>query len=152
MRRVRRSALLPHPAPQVFALVDDVDSYAEFLPWCVASEVLDRGEGEVTGRIEIDAHGHREVLVTRNELVGEREIRLTLMEGPFNAFDGCWLFTPLGKEGSSGCKVELDIAFEFSSRLMSLAAGPFIDRIADRIVDAFAQRAATALSECRSRL
>ena len=148
---MRRSALLPHPAPDVFALVDDVDRYSEFLPWCVASEVLHRDRKEVTGRIEIDAHGHREVFVTRNELVGEREIRLTLMEGPFKSFDGCWLFTPLGKEGASGCKVELDIAFEFASRLMSMAAGPFIDRIADRIVDAFAQRAATALSKCKSK-
>lgn len=142
MRRVRRSALLPHPAPQVFALVNDIDSYAEFLPWCVESEVLHRDEREVTGRIEIVAHGHQETLVTRNELVGQREIRLTLVEGPFHTFDGCWLFTPLGREGSTGCKVELDLAFEFASRLMSFAAGPFIDRIADRVVDAFAERAA----------
>ena len=146
MRRVRRSALLPHPTRQVFALVDDIDRYAEFLPWCIASEVLHRDHGEVTGRIEIVARGHREVLVTRNELVGRREIRLTMVEGPFHAFDGCWLFTPLGAEGSGGCKVELDIAFEFANRLVSLAAGPFIDRIADRIVDAFAQRAAATLA------
>ena len=146
MRRVQRSVLLPHPPRQVFALVNDIDRYAEFLPWCVASEVLHRDAGEVTGRIEIDAHGHRETLVTRNELVGQREIRLTLLEGPFHTFDGCWLFTPLGKEGSMGCKVQLDLAFEFTSRLLSLAAGPFIDRIADRLVDAFAARAASDLT------
>ena len=124
MRRVRRSALLPHPTPQVFALVNDIDRYADFLPWCVASEVLHRDQAAVTGRIEIVAHGHREVLVTRNELAGQREIRLTLVEGPFRTFDGCWLFTPLGKEGSSGCKIELDLAFEFASRLMSWPPAP----------------------------
>lgn len=137
MRRVRRSALLPHPGAAVFALVDDIDRYEEFLPWCHGSTVLSRSGDEVTGRIAIRIGGREEVLVTRNRAEGEGGIELTLIEGPFDAFEGRWTFTPLG----DGCKVELEVAFQLHGRLLSLAAGPFIDRIADRVVDAFARRA-----------
>lgn len=134
---MRRSALLPHRSAGVFALVADIDRYEEFLPWCHGSTVVSRTGDEVTGRIVIRIGGREEVLVTRNRAADERDIRLTLVEGPFDAFEGRWSFTPLG----DGCKVELEVAFELHGRLLSLAAGPFIDRIADRVVDAFARRA-----------
>ena len=148
MARVTRSVLLAFPTPDVYRLVEDVERYAEFLPWCVRSDVLDSSEAEVLARLDVDIRGRRETLVTRNRLEPERAIHLELVRGPFRRFDGGWRFTPLGK---GGCRVEVELAFELASRLLSTFVAPFIDRAADRVVDAFAARAREILGPCASK-
>ena len=148
MARVRRSVLLAFPAPAVYRLVADVQRYAEFLPWCVRSEVLESTEAEVLATLDVDIRGRREKLVTRNRLSADRAIDLQLVRGPFRRFEGGWRFTALGDDG---CRVEVELAFELSSRLMSAFAAPFIERAADRVVDAFAARARAVLGPCASK-
>ena len=143
MPSIKRSALLAFPAGEVFVLVNDVEHYAEFLPWCSRTEVLTRTETEVVARIDVSVRGRRETLVTRNRLTSGKEIALEMVEGPFRRFEGRWLFTPLG---NVGCRVDLELSFELSSRLVGAFAAPFINRIADRVVDAFASRAREVLA------
>ncbi|MCP5086740.1 MAG: ubiquinone-binding protein, partial [Rhodobacteraceae bacterium] len=37
MRRVSRHALVPYAADQMYALVENVVAYPEFLPWCTGA-------------------------------------------------------------------------------------------------------------------
>ena len=143
MPSIKRSVLLAFPAGEVFVLVNDVEHYAEFLPWCSRTEVLTRTETEVVARIDVSVRGRRETLVTRNRLTSGKAIALEMVEGPFRRFQGRWLFTPLG---NAGCRVDLELSFELSSRLVGAFAAPFINRIADRVVDAFASRAREVLA------
>lgn len=148
MARVRRSVLLTFPAPDVYRLVADVQRYAEFLPWCARSEVLESTDAEVLATLDVDIRGHRETLVTRNRLHDNSAIDLQLVRGPFRRFEGGWRFTALGDHG---CRVELELAFELSNRLLNSFAAPFIEQAADRVVDAFAARAQAVLGSCASR-
>ena len=143
MPHIVRSALIAFPATDVYALVNDVRRYAEFLPWCSHAEVLSESETEVVARIAIAVRGRRETLVTRNRLTPTRAIALEMVEGPFRRFEGCWRFTPLGE---AGCRVDLEVSFELANRLVGAFAAPFLHRIADRIVDAFAARARAVLA------
>src|SRR5207247_1057490 len=43
MKRIDRSAIVEHSAAQIFALVEDIEAYPRFLPWCVAATVDERG-------------------------------------------------------------------------------------------------------------
>ncbi len=142
MRHLQRSVLLTFPVAGVYDLVGDIDRYAEFLPWCIRSEVLTRTDSEVVACLGVNIRGWRETLVTRNRLIANRAIVLELVEGPFRHFEGRWNFTPLGDDG---CRVYLDLSFELASRLMGAFAAPYIDRIADKLVDAFATRARQTL-------
>ena len=142
MPNIERSALIALPAKEVYALVNDVERYADFLPWCSGVEVLARSEAEVVARIDIAVRGRRENLVTRNRLTPTCAIALEMIEGPFRHFEGRWSFTSLG---DAGCRVDLALSFELSNRLVSAFAAPFLDRIADRVVDAFAARAREVL-------
>ena len=142
VRRVKRSVLLSFPAAGVYGLVGDVGSYPEFLPWCTGSDVIARTEDEVVAGIDVHFHGHRERVVTRNSLTPHRAIVMNLIEGPFRHFEGRWAFTPLGQEG---CRAELDVAYEFASRLLGLTVLPFVGRLADDVLDAFAARARQVL-------
>jgi len=139
---IERSALIAFPAADVYALVNDIEQYPMFLPWCSQTEVVSRSETEVVARIDIAVRGRRETLVTRNRLTPTTAIDLGMIEGPFRRFEGRWLLTPLGE---AGCRVDLGVSFELANRLIGVFAAPFLHRIADRVVDAFAARARDVL-------
>ena len=138
MPNIHKSALVPYSTAQMFALVDDIDSYAQFLPWCRSSQVLSRSEDEVRATLEI-AHGSlRKSFTTRNRKQRDKMIEMRLEEGPFRHLEGFWRFDVLGEQAS---KVSLDLDFEFSSKLVGLAMGPVFSQIANSLVDAFTKRA-----------
>lgn len=138
MRRVSRSALVPYSADDMYELVEDVDSYPEFLPWCNDVEVHFR-EGDV---VEASLELHRGTLSkrfrTRNEMQPKESMQLSLVGGPFRHLKGEWRFKPLGDAGS---KVSLDLEFEFESRALDLLVGAFFEDACNSLVDAFTERA-----------
>ena len=137
MPSIERSALIAVPAADVYALVNDIERYPGFLPWCARAEILSKSETEVVARIDIAVRGRRETLVTRNRLTPSSAIALEMVEGPFRRFQGRWRFIPVG---DAGCRVDLEVSFELANRLVGAFAAPFLHRIADRVVDAFAAR------------
>jgi len=138
MKTVNKSALVPYSPGQMFALVDNIEAYKEFLPWCSGSIVLERLESEVTASLEISHSGFHKSFTTRNFNQAGDQITVTLLEGPFKKLEGVWRFLPLGE---AGCKVTLDLEFEFSNRLVGLTFGGIISHMAGTLVDAFTQRA-----------
>lgn len=138
MATIHKSALVPYSSAQMFALVNDIESYAQFLPWCRTSAVLARGIDEIRASVEI-AHGalHKS-FTTLNRLQQDKMIEMRLVEGPFRRLEGFWRFDILGEKA---CKVSLDLDFEFSNRLVGMAMGPVFTQIANTLVDAFCKRA-----------
>jgi len=122
----------------MFALVNDIGAYSEFLPWCRSSEVIEQRGDELRATIDI-AHGSlHKSFTTRNRLQQDKMIEMRLEEGPFKHLEGFWRFDVLGERA---CKVSLDLDFEFSNRLIGMAMGPIFSQIANSLVDAFSKRA-----------
>ena len=146
MTQLHRSALLPYPVAEVFAIVNDVELYPEFLPWCKSVSVLVNEPGSVVATLAVEARGIKEHFTTSNTLVKDKSIRLSLVEGPFSHFDGEWRFTEVG--GDRGCKVELDLSFGFSGAksLLAVAFKRVFAHAADSLMDAFCKRAHQRLS------
>jgi len=138
MTHVVRSALLPYSAGRMFALVDDVERYPEFIPWCASAEVLSRDESVLVAALTIERAGFRQRLVTRNTRRMPERIALELVDGPFRRFAGGWTFTHLATDG---CKVELDLDFEFVRGLPQRMFAAFFTKAAGTLVDAFCSRA-----------
>ena len=141
MRRLQRTALLPYPPGDVYEVVSDVESYPEFLDWCKDATIVEASATEVTANLVISARDRIETLVTRNTLTAGREIVLELVSGPFRHFSGCWTFVPVG----DGCRVNLWLEFEIANTVVRVMIQPFLGRIADRLVDAFSNRARAVL-------
>lgn len=139
MREVKRSALVPYTPAQIFALVDDIERYPEFVPWVGQAEVIERREREVIGRLEMHRGGIRERFTTRNILTPPREITLTLVDGPFKTLEGRWTFDPIG--GDRGTKVGLSIRFEFANPVMALVASRSFEKNCGELIDSFVARA-----------
>ena len=128
----------------MFSLVDDVDSYAEFLPWCNHSEVLSRNDETVDATLELHKGAISKTFTTRNTLKQNEAIELELLGGPFRHLAGGWKFQSLGDDGS---KVELELEFEFESRMADMMFGTFFEETCNSLVDAFISRAATIYGE-----
>jgi ribosome-associated toxin RatA of RatAB toxin-antitoxin module len=122
----------------MYALVDDIESYPRFLPWCVAARVDSRGEDAVQATLTVGMRGLRTSFTTRNEnRVGEA-IDMRLVHGPFRRFAAAWRFKALSAEA---CGIEFSLEYELAGPLAGILA-PLFDRIADTMVDAFTRRAA----------
>jgi ribosome-associated toxin RatA of RatAB toxin-antitoxin module len=139
---VRRSALVPHAAQQVFDLVNDIERYPEFLPWCSEAHIVASSPQQIDARLTL-AQGHlRAQFTTRNALSAPDSISMCLVDGPFRRLDGLWRFTRLVQDGAeSGCKVELELDFEMAGSLLQRTLGGVFSRAAGTMVDAFCQRA-----------
>lgn len=139
MKEVKRSALVPYTPEQMFALVEDIERYPQFLPWVSAAQLLERTPGEVVGRLEMHRAGMREVITTRNVLTPHREITLALVAGPFRTLEGRWTFEPIGED--RGTRVGLSIRFEFANPMFNLLLSRTFEKSCNELVDAFVTRA-----------
>lgn len=135
---ISRSALVPFSAAQMYRLVDDIERYGEFLPWCGGTEVIARDDDEVRASICVAKAGFNKRFATCNRLQSNKMIEMRLLEGPFKHLEGFWRFDALAEDA---CKVSLDLEFEFSSKIVSVTFGPIFGQIANTLVDSFMKRA-----------
>ena len=140
MRRVKKSVLVPFSTDAMFELVDSIERYAEFLPWCEGAHTLETRENGKTARIDINYHGVRAHFTTDNANRPPEAIVITLKDGPFKHLHGEWRFRALAADAS---KVEFELQWEFSTGLMETVVGPVFNHIASTFIDAFVRRAET---------
>jgi len=138
MPEVTKTVIVPYTPAQMFALVDAVEGYPEFLPWCTASEVLQLDANTTRAALHIGFRGVRQAFSTENHKRAPHEMRIVLVDGPFRALDGRWKFSDLG---GKGCRIEFRLVYEFSSRMLATLVGPVFNHIADTMVEAFVKRA-----------
>jgi ribosome-associated toxin RatA of RatAB toxin-antitoxin module len=137
MKRISRSAIVEHSAEEMYALVDDVESYPRFLPWCTAAVVEERTPALARATLTVGMRGLRQSFTTHNELRPAEAMDMRLVKGPFRRFAAAWRFKPLSAEA---CAVEFSLEYEMAGPLARLLE-PLFDHIASTMVDAFTRRA-----------
>lgn len=135
---VERSALLPYSAHQMYSLVNDVDKYPEFLPWCSGTEILEHSATSMSAKVLIAKGPIKQFFVTRNVLVADTSIEMNLQEGPFNKLHGLWTFQQLNEQA---CKINLSMEFDYHNVIIKATLGPLFNKAASTMVDVFCQRA-----------
>ncbi|MGZ5076635.1 MAG: type II toxin-antitoxin system RatA family toxin [Methylobacter sp.] len=138
MTVVQKSALVKFSAQQMFDLVNDIEAYPEFLPWCSGSRIIKREDDIVEAELLISKGGFKKSFSTRNKIEQGRRMTVSLLNGPFSHLDGVWDFIPLREDAS---KISLDLEFEMSGKLASLAFGAVFNQICNTMVSSFTGRA-----------
>jgi ribosome-associated toxin RatA of RatAB toxin-antitoxin module len=138
MPRITRSALLMYSAEQMFDLVNDVDTYPEFLPGCTGTRILDTQDDQMTAAVDVSKAGISKTFTTKNTLIAAQEVKMDLIDGPFKKLTGGWTFKKLD---STACKVSLDLEFVFSSKLVEVAFGRIFTDLVNNMVQSFTERA-----------
>jgi ribosome-associated toxin RatA of RatAB toxin-antitoxin module len=138
MATVSKSVLVPYSARQMFDLVERVEDYPRFLPWCSGSSVSERSDEGMTATVEIDFKGLRQKFSTVNAHQPGERIDMRLKEGPFSRLQGSWHFVALR---DNACKVVFELDYAFAGGIVSRLLSPVFDQIASSMVDAFVRRA-----------
>lgn len=138
MAQVEKTVLVAHSAARMYALVDEVEHYPEFLPWCGGVDLLQRDERFTRATLHIDYHGIKQSFTTENEKTYPSLMDIKLVQGPFRHLEGVWRFVPLAEDA---CKIEFRLNYEFSNAFLERLIAPVFSHIANTFVDAFVERA-----------
>lgn len=138
MAVVHKSVFLGYSAEQMFALVNKIEDYPQFLPWCGEVDVRQQDENKLIATLTIHYHGVKQSFTTQNTNLPPTSIKMRLVEGPFKHLDGTWSFKPLR---SDACKIDFELQYEFSSKILEQIIGPVFSMIANSFVDSFCRRA-----------
>lgn len=138
MAVVNKSVLIERTPAQMFELVDRVEDYPLFLPWCGGIDLHERTDSSTVATIRINYHGLKSHFATANTKTAPSRMDMTLKDGPFRKMDGSWQFIALGE---TACKIEFRLHYEFASPLLEKALGPVFNHIANTFVESFVKRA-----------
>ena len=145
MPAIKRDAVVPYTQKQMYTLVDEIEAYSCFIPWCIKSEEHSRSSDQVQGILTFASGGIEKSFSTLNRLQPYKMIELCLVDGPFKHLYGFWRFEVISDHSS---RVSLDLEFEFSSRIFAVLLGSVFERMASTLVDSFTKRAAEVYTAC----
>jgi len=138
MREIKHSALIRRPPRAVFEIINDIEKYPEFLPWCTHAKVQSRSDREIVATVGVRKGPLQGEFTTRNELEPDSRITMRLVSGPFRTLEGEWLLTPIGDDG---CRVELTMKFAFRNPLSAMLFEQKFAETMASLIDAFVSRA-----------
>ena len=138
MHNIHKSAIVLHPAQKMFQLVDSVENYPQFLPWCGSTQIIERDNDKTIASIEINYKGIRQTFTTENTKKQNQEMIIKLIDGPFKSLSGEWMFKNLDKDS---CQIELKLEYEFSNVILEKLISPVFNMIANTFIDEFIKEA-----------
>lgn len=137
MPTITRSTIVPYTPQQMFDLVNDIENYPQFLPWCPQAKINHRETDGVEATLYFAKGPVCHAFTTRNRLTPYERVDMHLVKGPFRFLQGTWHF----EKDPQGSKIAFEISFEWSHALLDLAIGPFFNHIIGSLIEAFTQRA-----------
>ena len=147
MIEVRRSLEVPYPADRMYALVDRIEDYPSFLPWCLSTKVERAAEGKVSASMKVGKGIVRHEFATANVHDTDRmEISIQLLRGPFSSLQGNWKFFAT----ESGSRIDFVLEYEFASGIIGRMFAPLFSTAYGRMIDSFAEQAARTESAAAS--
>lgn len=138
MAEVKRHAVVPYSSAEMFALVEDIESYPEFLTWCSGVFVLERTDTLVRANLDYAQAGFQRSITLLNDLQPHSSIGITVEEGPFDDLAGRWHFEALDDEAT---RVSFQIRYQVSGLILSAIIGPVFEDSCHTLVEAFVDRA-----------
>jgi ribosome-associated toxin RatA of RatAB toxin-antitoxin module len=138
LTKINKKAHVDYSANQMYSLVNDIESYPEFLPWCAETSILESHKNGITASVSIALGKIKQTFTTANTMQPDDSIIMRLVTGPFKELYGHWQFI---EDEKNGCLVMLEMEFEFKNKIVKHALGAAFKKITDSLVDAFIKRA-----------
>lgn len=138
MHNIHKSAIVLHSSKKMFQLVDSVENYPRFLPWCGSTQILERDNSKTIASIEINYKGIRQTFTTENTKKQNKEMMIKLIDGPFQSLSGQWIFKNLDNDS---CQIELKLEYQFSNIILEKLISPVFNIIANTFIDEFIKEA-----------
>lgn len=144
MTVINKSAIVPYTPAQMYDLVNDIEQYSKFVPYCVGSQVLERNVDEIHASLTFAGAGIHKSFSTLNRLQPHKMVEMRLVNGPFKSLEGFWSFEAMDTQQ---CRVTLNLEFEFATAMLKVLFGPVFNQVAALLVEAFHKRAQQVYTE-----
>jgi len=138
MTEISKTAVVPYTSNEMYALVNDIESYPAFLPWCIAAKILSKKEESLIATLSLAMGKIKQSFTTENTMLEGSRIDMRLIEGPFKHLSGYWKFNP---EDEHSCNIQLHMNYEFKNKIIKYALGKVFYIVIDTMVESFVQRA-----------
>jgi len=138
MTEISKTAVVPYTTNEMYALVNDIESYPAFLPWCIAAKILSKKEESLIATLSLAMGKIKQSFTTENTMLEGSRIDMRLIEGPFKHLSGYWKFNP---EDEHSCHIQLHMNYEFKNKIIKYALGKVFYIVIDTMVESFVQRA-----------
>ncbi len=138
MTEISKTTVVPYTSEEMYVLVNDIESYPIFLPWCTEAKILSQQEDNLTAKLSLALGKIKQSFTTENTMQDGSRIDMKLIEGPFNHLTGYWRFI---QEDDQSCHVHLHMHFEFKNKIIKHTLGKVFYKVMDSLVESFVQRA-----------
>ena len=138
MHTIKKTAIVFHPQIEMFNLVDQIENYPSFLPWCGSTQVIHRDSEITRATIEINFKGIKQSFTTENIKKSDQLMQIRLIDGPFRHLSGSWMFNKLD---ANSCQIELTLEYQFNNVLLETLISPVFNIIANTFIDEFIKEA-----------
>ena len=134
---------VPYSAGEMLALVNDIDSYPDFLHWCRGARIEKSSGPLVEAALDIGIGGIHKTMRTRNRTSTAEDsrtanIRIEMVDGPLKHLVGDWNFMD---KSDGGSEVELVLDYEVHRTPFGMLLRTVFDEIASSQLNAFIRRA-----------
>jgi len=138
MTEISKTTVVPYTPEEMYVLVNDIESYPVFLPWCTAAKILTQQEENLTATLSLTLGKIKQSFTTENTMQDGARIEIQLIDGPFKYLSGCWKFN---QEDEQSCHIQLHMNFEFKNKILKHTLGKAFYKVMDSLVESFVQRA-----------
>lgn len=143
MPKISQSTLMPYSQEALFNLINQVDNYPEFMPFCTKASIKEQSEDHLLASVTLQKGPLQETFTTRNDLIPYEKMVLHLVDGPFKHLEGTWTF----EDKSNGTTlVSLNLDYDFNSFLVATVFGALFKKAANDLIQSFQQYAKKVLS------
>lgn len=163
-QRVKEKVILPYTPKELYDIVSDVDSYHQFLPYCLGSRVIGPSDSSrakenrqhassiVDAELTIGFSAFRESYVSEVSMRPNEWVLAHAKPSPlFHELHTAWHFRPLPAGTSiSLTEVTFILSFAFSSPFYAAVAGQVFEKLSSSMIEAFRQRAQSVYGQRRS--
>jgi len=134
MSHIHREQIFAFAQKDIYHLICDIDSYHRFISGCSDSKVLMQTEQLIKGQLQLQKGAFQMSLTTLNRMQPYHTISLSLIEGPFQRFDGQWTLQPINQTQT---KVILHIDYHTTNLLIKFAVNNLLNEVSDKLLLAF---------------
>jgi len=138
MIEISKRTVVPYTPEEMYVLVNDIESYPAFLPWCTAAKISNQQKESLTASLSLAVGKIKQSFTTENTMQDGSRINMQLIEGPFKHLSGYWKFNP---EDEQSCHIHLHMNFEFKNKIIKHTLGKVFYKVMDSMVESFVQRA-----------
>ena len=131
--KIKKEAIILEDIEKVFNIVNRVDLYKNFVPYCVDSIIISEENNQMQARLDFNIKGLKTTFTTQNIIENNKIIQMKLVDGPFKYLDGEWKFTEIDDK----TLIELKINYEVQSKIIDYTFSKSLEKIMDYLVKAF---------------